>query len=76
LGEKIAKMGKLVKVCIYITLIPGTDVIILKIFSPKKLAKLLAYFAQTAATFCKNWLLRKTAIFSAENWQKSQKMWP
>jgi hypothetical protein len=51
-----------------------------KKFSPKKLAKILAkilaYFAQTAATFCKNWLLRKTAIFSAENWQKSQKMWP
>jgi hypothetical protein len=27
---------------------------ILKIFSPKNLAKILAFFAQTAATFCKN----------------------
>jgi hypothetical protein len=30
----------------------GTDVMILKIFSPKILAKILAFFAQTAATFC------------------------
>jgi hypothetical protein len=27
---------------------------ILKIFSPKNLAKILALFAQTTATFCKN----------------------
>jgi hypothetical protein len=26
---------------------PGTDVMILKIFSPKKFAKILAFFAQT-----------------------------
>jgi hypothetical protein len=32
---------------------PGTDVMIFKIFSPKNLAKILAFFAQTAATFCK-----------------------
>jgi hypothetical protein len=27
---------------------------ILKIFSPKKLAKILAFYAQTTAGFCKN----------------------
>jgi hypothetical protein len=30
---------------------PGTDVMILKIFSPKFFAKILAFFAQTVATF-------------------------
>jgi hypothetical protein len=33
---------------------PGTDVMIFKIFSPKNLAKKLAFFAQTTASFCKN----------------------
>jgi hypothetical protein len=33
---------------------PVADVRILKIFSPKKLAKILAFFAQTKASFCKN----------------------
>jgi hypothetical protein len=33
---------------------PGTDVMIFKIFSPKNLAKILAFFAQTTASFCKN----------------------
>jgi hypothetical protein len=33
---------------------PGTDVMILKIFSPKNLAKILAFLAQTTASFCKN----------------------
>jgi hypothetical protein len=32
---------------------PGTDVMIFKIFSPKNLAKILAFFAQTTASFCK-----------------------
>jgi hypothetical protein len=32
----------------------GTDVMILKIFSPKNLANILVVFAQTTATFCKN----------------------
>jgi hypothetical protein len=32
----------------------GTDVMILKIFSPKNLAKIFAYFAQTTVSFCKN----------------------
>jgi hypothetical protein len=31
-----------------------TDVMIFKIFSPKNLAKKLAFFAQTIASFCKN----------------------
>jgi hypothetical protein len=30
---------------------PGTDVMIFKIFSPKNLAKKLAFFAQTTASF-------------------------
>jgi hypothetical protein len=30
---------------------PGTYVVILKIFSPKNLAKILAFFAQTTASF-------------------------
>jgi hypothetical protein len=30
---------------------PGTDVMILKIFSPKNLSKILAIFSQTAASF-------------------------
>jgi hypothetical protein len=29
----------------------GTDVMILKIFSPENLAKILAFFAQTIASF-------------------------
>jgi hypothetical protein len=53
---------------------PGTDVMILKIFSTKNLAKILAFFAQTTASFCKNLVLEKNANFFAENWQKSQKI--
>jgi hypothetical protein len=30
---------------------PGTDVVIFKIFSPKNLATILAFFAQTTASF-------------------------
>jgi hypothetical protein len=33
---------------------PGTDVMILKIFSAKNMAKILAFFVQTAARFSKN----------------------
>jgi hypothetical protein len=33
---------------------PGTDVMIFKIFSPKNLAKIFAVFAQTTVSFCKN----------------------
>jgi hypothetical protein len=51
---------------------------ILKIFSPKILAKILSFFAQTAATFCKNLIItlvfEKNANFFPENWQKSQKI--
>jgi hypothetical protein len=35
----------------------GTDVLIFKIFSPKNLAKILAFFAQTTASFCKNFIV-------------------
>jgi hypothetical protein len=34
--------------------IAGTDVMIFKILSPKKLAKKLTFFAQTTSSFCKN----------------------
>jgi hypothetical protein len=51
---------------------------ILKIFSPKHLAKKLAFFAQTTASFCKHLIVtlvfEKNANFFAENWQKSQKI--
>jgi hypothetical protein len=43
---------------------------ILKTFSPKNFAKILAFFAQTTATFCKNLIItlvfEKNAIFSPE----------
>jgi hypothetical protein len=56
----------------------GTDVMILKIYSPKHLAKILACFTQTTGSFCKNLIitlfLRKTPILFAENWHKSQKI--
>jgi hypothetical protein len=51
---------------------------ILKIFSPKNLAKILALFAQTTASVCKNVIItlffEKNANCFAENWQKSQKI--
>jgi hypothetical protein len=51
---------------------------IFKIFSPKNLAKILAFFAQTSVVFAKiviiTLVLRKTPNFFAENWQKSQKI--
>jgi hypothetical protein len=55
----------------------GTDVMILKIFSPKNLAKNWRFFAQTNASFCKNLIMalifEKNAYIFAENWQNSQK---
>jgi hypothetical protein len=52
---------------------------ILKIFSPKNLAKKLAFFAQNKAEICKNWIITlcfflEKRYFFAENWQKSQKI--
>jgi hypothetical protein len=49
----------------------GTDVMILKIFSPKNLAKILAFFAQTTASFCKNLII--TLVFE-KNANFSQKI--
>jgi hypothetical protein len=58
--------------------LPGTDVMIFKIFSPKNLAKKLAFFAQNKAKLCKNWIItlvfEKNDNFFAENWHKSQKI--
>jgi hypothetical protein len=51
---------------------------ILKIFSPKNLAKILAFFAQTTASFCKNMIItlffEKNSNFFSQNLQKSQKI--
>jgi hypothetical protein len=56
----------------------GTDVVILKLFSPKNLAKILAFFAQTTVTFCKKLsitlVFEINAVFFAENLQKSLKI--
>jgi hypothetical protein len=58
--------------------LPGTDVIIFKMFSPKNLAKILAFFAHTIASFFENLIItlvfEKNANFLAENWQKLQKI--
>jgi hypothetical protein len=59
--------------------VPGADVMILKIFSPKNFVKTLAFFAQTTASLCKNVIIilvfeKKATIFLAVNWQKSQKI--
>jgi hypothetical protein len=51
---------------------------IFEIFSPKNLAKNLAFFAQNKAKLCKNWVItlvfEKNANFSAENFRESQKI--
>jgi hypothetical protein len=53
---------------------PETDVMILKIFLPKK----LAFLTQNKAKLCKILIItsffEKNAYFFAENWQKSQKI--
>jgi hypothetical protein len=55
----------------------STDVMILKIFSPKNFAKKLSFFAQNKAKLFKILIItlgfEKNANFFAENWQKSQK---
>jgi hypothetical protein len=57
---------------------PGTDVIIFKIFSPKKIAKKLAFLTQNKAKICKILIItlvfEKNANFFAENWQKTHKI--
>jgi hypothetical protein len=48
--------------------IAGTDVMILNIFSPKDMAKTIAFFVQTTASFHKNEIITsvfvKNSIFS------------
>jgi hypothetical protein len=48
-----------------------------KIFSPKKLAKKLAFFAHTSASFCKNWhwFLRKVPFFRLKIGKNCRKFW-
>jgi hypothetical protein len=51
---------------------------IFKIFSPKKIAKNVAFLTQSKAKLCKYLIItlvfEKSANFFAENWQKSQKI--
>jgi hypothetical protein len=50
---------------------------IFKIFSTKNLAKILAFFAQTTASFCKNcdhWFWGKTPIFSPKIGKNRRKL--
>jgi hypothetical protein len=58
-----AKLGRL----------PGADVMIFEILSQK----ILAFFAQTTAGFCKNLIVtlvfEKNANFFAENWNKNRR---
>jgi hypothetical protein len=55
----------------------GIDVMVFYLFSPKHLAKILAYFAQTSASFDENLIItlvfEKNVIFLDENRQKSHK---
>jgi hypothetical protein len=57
---------------------PGTDVMIFKIFSPKKIAKKLAFLTQNKVNLCKILIItlvfEKSSNFFAENCQKSQKI--
>jgi hypothetical protein len=59
-------------------LAPGTDVMIFKIFLPKKIGKKLAFLTQNKAKLCKILIMtlvfEKKANFFAENCQKSQKI--
>jgi hypothetical protein len=56
----------------------GTDFMILKIFSPKKIAKKWAFLTENTAKLCEILIItlvfEKNANFFAENWQKSQKI--
>jgi hypothetical protein len=58
--------------------LPGTDVMILKIFSPENLAKKIGVFYSNKAKLCKSLIIalvfEKNAKFFAENCQKSQKI--
>jgi hypothetical protein len=68
----------LYKIITFILNKPETDVMILKIFSPKNLAKILAFFAQTTASFCKNLILtlvfEKNANFLLKNGKNRRKL--
>jgi hypothetical protein len=56
----------------------GTDVMIFKIFSPKKNAKKFAFLTRNNAKLCKiliiTFVFEKNANFFAKNWQKSLKI--
>jgi hypothetical protein len=57
------------------TMSPGTDAMILKIFSLQNLVEILSFFAQTTASFGEKRIVtlgfEKNAKILAENWQKS-----
>jgi hypothetical protein len=53
---------------------PGTDVMILKIFSPKNSAKKLAFWTQLCKILIITLVFEKNAIFFAKSCRKSQKI--
>jgi hypothetical protein len=57
---------------------PGTDVMILKIFSPKKIAKKMAFLTQNKAKLCKFLIItlvfEKNAIFSPKIGKNRRKL--
>jgi hypothetical protein len=65
-GRKIETNRLLRKV--FLCAIPGTDVMIFKIFSQKHQAKILAFWAQTTDS------LRKNTNFLHRNWQTPQEV--
>jgi hypothetical protein len=67
-------LHKFIRTCF----IPGTDVMIFKIFSPKISAKKLAFLTQNKAKICEILIItlvfEKNANFFAENFRKSPKI--
>jgi hypothetical protein len=63
---------------LYIRKLPGTDVMILKIFSQKKIAKKLAFLTQNNAKLCKFLIItlafEKNANFFAKNSKNRRKL--
>jgi hypothetical protein len=62
----------------FFTIAPGTDVMILKIFSPKNSAKKLAFLTQNKGKLCKiviiTLVFEKNAIFSQKIGENRRKL--
>jgi hypothetical protein len=72
------RLSLILYIYIYIKFLPGTDVMIFKIFSPKNFGEKFAFLTQNKAKLCKNLIItlvfEKNANFFTENCQKSQKI--